>query len=251
MRKLCCGAVAFCVLAAGAIGLRAADQESQTIIDKAIQAAGGEARLAALKTATLKTTAKFQAGGMDLSFSGEASVAELDRLRVEGDLLGIALCGVLSPQGCWRKLGERVEDARQEAQPGLRKLLYALRAAQTLLPLKDKAVTLVHGGEARVGDRAAVIVKAAHKDHGAIDFYFDKETGLPAKVELRVVLGPDNQDTPFEYILSEYKEVEGMKHFTKIAVTGLMDDSQKVTCEITLSDVKPVPKLEDDLFARP
>jgi hypothetical protein len=234
-----------------ALAGRASAGEASTIIDKAIKAAGGEAKLASLKAVTLRTKARFQHGDMEISLSGDASLAELDKLRFEADLLGTVMCGVLSPQGCWRKLGEQVEDARPEALPSLRKLLYAMRAAQMLLPLRDKAVTLAHGGEGKVGDRAAVIVKATHKDHGEVDFYFDKETGLLAKFETRTVLSPTNQECPFECIFSDYKEVEGMKHFTKITFTAELDPNLKLSCEITFSEIKPVPKLEDDLFARP
>jgi hypothetical protein len=93
-------------------------------------------------------------------------------------------------------------------------------------------------------------VKATHKDHGEVDFYFDKETGLLAKFEARVVFDPSNQERPFECVFTDYKDVEGLKHFTKTAFTVEMDN-QKLSLEVALSDVKAATKLEDNLFARP
>ncbi len=251
MRELGCGAIALCVLLAGATAVRAdADKETLAIIDRAIKAAGGEAKLATLGDVTLKTKAAFQDAGMELRFSGDCSFSGTDRFLFEGEVEGAAMRGVLSPKGCWRNIAGRVEDANPAAVPSVRKLLYAVRAAQLLLPLKDKAVTRSHLGEVKVGGRPAVGMKATHKDHGEIDLYFDKETGRPAKVEARVVLGPDNKETLFEGVFSDYKDVEGMKLFTKFSFKVEVGE-QKLSTEVPLGEVKTVTKLADDLFAKP
>jgi hypothetical protein len=234
-------------LASPAVG----QDEVQAIIDKAIKAAGGEAKLATLKTVTLKTSTTLGMGGVDITLPVEASFSELDRMMFAGDFCGMPMRGVLNTDGCWRKLGDRVEEAHAGGVPSLRKMVFAVRAAEMLLPLKDPAVGLSHGGEGKVGDRATVIVKANHKDHGDVTFYFDKETGLPAKVEARVTFGIDGQERPFECVFADYKEIEGIKHFTKITMAMEDVDDAKVSAEILISDIKPAAKLEENAFAKP
>lgn len=251
MRQLCFGAVAFCVLAAGVANVRAdADQETQAIIDKAIKAAGGEAKLAKLKAVTLKTKATLRHGDVESSFSGEWSFSGLDKFSCEGEVDGTQQRLVLNAKGGWRKVGERVQEAHADGLPSVRKLLYGMRGAQMLLPLKDKAVTRSHLGEIKVAGRPAVGVRAAHKDHGEADIYFDKETGLPAKFEARVVWGPDKKECPFACVFADYKEVEGIKYFTKITITTEAN-GLKGSLEATISDIKTVAQLGDDLFVKP
>jgi hypothetical protein len=251
MRGLCFGAVAFWVLAASATSRDAeADKEARALLDKAIQVAGGEAKLAKLKAVTLKTKAKIRFGDGETNFSGVCSFVGLDRFSIEGEAGGSTLHGVLSPKGAWLKLGARVEEAIPDYVPSLRKLLKALRAAHLLLPLRDKAVTLSHLGEIKVGDRPAVGVKASSKDHGEWDCFFDKETGLPAKFETRLVLGRSEIEVPLTCVFSDYQEVEGRKNFTKITFNVELDEF-KIHVEATLSDVKPAVKLEDERFAKP
>src|SRR5262245_34326014 len=224
-------------LAAGAAA-RADAAEARAVVDRAIKAAGGEAKLAGLKTVTLKAKARLQDGTEESEFSGDCSFAELDSFAIDGSFLGLGLRGVVSRDGAWRKLGERIDAVRDQDLPGLRKLLFAMRAGQMLVPLKDQAVTLSHGGEGKVGDRPAIIVKATHKDHGEVDFYFDKETGLPAKFETPVVLGPDRQERPWECVFSDHKAVDGLRHPTKITMSAEMEEGRKTSMEIAVSDVK-------------
>src|SRR5262249_54799631 len=109
MRGLCFGAVAFWVLATSVTGRDAeADKEARALLDKAIQVAGGEAKVAKLKAVTLKTKAKIRFGDGETDFSGVCSFVELDRFSIEGEAGGSTLYGVLSPKGAWLKLGARV-----------------------------------------------------------------------------------------------------------------------------------------------
>jgi hypothetical protein len=251
MRKLCFGAIALCLLTTGVTAVRAeADKESQAVLDKAIQAAGGETKLANLKAVTCKTKITSQAGLEVFNLSFHLTFSGVDKFHCAGEFLSLMMVGGLTPEACWRKLGDKLEDARPDAAQSVRKVLYAVRTAEMLLPLKDPALTLVYGGETKAGDRPAFLVTATHKDHGQIRFFFDKETGLPAKVEARTQLGPANQECPFECTFADYKDVEGVKHCTKINITTEVG-ADAITVELLLSDVKALTGLKEELFARP
>lgn len=251
MRNRYYGVMAVCLLVVNAPGLLAgSDKEALAVIDQAIKASGGSDNLAKLNAIVLKAKARIQNGDKELNFAADFSFSEMNRFRCDGELLGIVLSGVLNTKGCWHKLGSRVEGVEPETFLALRKILFALRAVEMLLPLKDQVVTLSHGGEGKVGDRTAIILKANHKDLGDFDFYFDRETGLPAKASTRVRLSPDEPETEFACVFSDCQEFEGVKHFTKLAFAMEVENA-KATLEISLSDIKAVPKLEDELFAKP
>src|SRR5689334_10821056 len=55
--------------------------EARAIIDKAVQAVGGEAKLAAAKAYTQKVSGKFHGPGGVVAFTGEWTVSLPDRLR--------------------------------------------------------------------------------------------------------------------------------------------------------------------------
>jgi len=226
-------------------------EDASSVIDKAIKAVGGEAKLSRLKAVTLPLKSRFHYGNRETNFSGECSVLETDKLLILGESDGVAMRGVFNPLGVWAKFGEQVEEARAGAVPAIRKGLYALRTAQMLLPLKDKVVTLSPAWDGQVGDRPALLVKATHKDHGDLLFYFDKQTGLPAKVESRVKLSIDQLERSIDFAFSDFKEFDGLMHFTKIAVTGDLEFGEKLNMEITLSDLKPKSKLDESLFDKP
>lgn len=251
MKYRCFRTIAICFLVYHASSLQAgSDKGAITVVDQAIKACGGSDRLAKLNAVTLKAKARIQNGDKELNFAADFSFSDVNRFRCDGELLGIALSGVLNTKGCWHKLGSRVEGVEPETFLALRKILFGLRAAEMLVPLKDQAVVLSHGGEGKVGDRAAVILKAVHKDLGDFDFYFDRETGLPAKVSTRIRLSPDEPETEFACVVSDCQEFDGVKHFTKLAFAMEVENS-KASLEISLSEIKAVPKLDDELFAKP
>ena len=234
-----------------AITERSLAEEGSVVIDKAIKAVGGESKLAKLKSVSLKTKTQLRFGNKEANFFGDCSAFESDKLLSIGEADGVATRLVLAPLGCWAKFGEQVEEARSDALPAVRKMLFALRASQILLPLKDKEVTLSPGWDGEVGDRPALLVKATHKDHGDLLFYFDKQTGLLAKVESRTKLSIDQLERVIEFRFSEYKDFDGLKCFTKINVSGDLEFGEKLNSEITLSDIKAETKLEDNLFSKP
>ncbi|MCI0638314.1 MAG: hypothetical protein L0Y72_25605 [Gemmataceae bacterium] len=250
MRQLLFGSVLFGAALAGAGPYTGDKNEALAIVDKAIRAAGGEAQLAKLQSVAWKAKAVIQYGLEVGNFSGACSLWELDKWSYDGEFESKAVRGALSPQGLWLKSGEKVQEARPEMAASLGKLLYGLRAAQILLPLQDKSLTLARAGDAKVGERPAVIVKATHEAHGEMRFYFDKETGLPAKFETRVPLGVEKEEIVFECVFSDYKEADGLKRFTKIAFT-LEFSSEKLSVEATVSDMKTDAKLEEKRFAKP
>jgi len=109
--------------------------------------------------------------------------------------------------------------------------LYALRMPQLLPDLKGKDFMLSNLGEVKVGDKPALGIGLSHKDHKDVNLFFDKETGLPAKSEVRIT-DPNGKELTIEYLYSDYKESDGVKNPMKIAISKF-----KATCLSVLENV--------------
>ena len=248
MRTTVCVPLTACLLLAAG-SARADDQgEARKVIDKAIQAAGGEAKLARLKGLTWKSKGDYHGMGAAIPYTASRAIEWPDRSRMELEFdaggMKVTFVQVFNKDKGWRKLNdltmELTPEEVQEAQEGL----YAGRVAQ-LLPLKDKAHTLSLIGEAKVNEKPAMGVKVSSKGHRDVDLYFDKETGLLVKAEHQVK--EMGQEQKQETLYRDYKEVEGIKHPFKLTIKR--DGQLYVEDEAT--EFKPVEKLDHALFNKP
>src|SRR5262249_33931770 len=102
-------------------------------------------------------------------------------------------------------------------------------------------------GEVQVGGRPAVGLKASAKDRPEVNIYFDKETGQQVRMDLQVKDMPGGVEATHEFLFSEPKEMDGLKHFTKVVLNR---DGKKLM-EIELAEVKGDDKLDPSLFEKP
>jgi hypothetical protein len=108
-------------------------------------------------------------------------------------------------------------------------------------------VTFTRLGEVKVKGRPAVGVTASRKGAKDINLYFDKETGLLAKVEMRRRDLMSGEEVTEERIITEYQEAEGRKVAKKVEV--LRDGKAFLEAEVT--EVKVLEKVDDSEFAKP
>ena len=81
MKRLLGAALATALLFALAAPARADDKGAKAILDKAIQALGGEAKLSKLQAFTWKTTGTVTFGGNDNEYTGQTTAQGLDRMN--------------------------------------------------------------------------------------------------------------------------------------------------------------------------
>jgi hypothetical protein len=111
--------------------------------------------------------------------------------------------------------------------------------------LKDKAATLSPLGEVNIDGKAAVGIKVGGKDQKDINVFLDKTTGLPLKAEFAFTKG--GQDETVHVMLSEYKEFNGAKHFTKVE----LKQNGKPILEAEMSEFKWLDQIEASVFDKP
>jgi hypothetical protein len=230
--------------------LRADDQaDAKAVVDKALKAMGGEAKVAKFKAGTWKGKATAQEGGKEIILISEGTWQGTDKLHLDAEVtIGgqtEKVLAVINGDKGWVKLKDMVREAPDGELPMMKSALYAMRMPHLLADLKGKDFTLSNLGEVKVGDQPALGIGVAHKDQKDVSLFFDKETGLPAKSEVRVS-EPSGKEITIEYLYTEYKEMDGIKHPMKITIKA---DGMEIVLE--LSEIKSKDKVEESEFAKP
>jgi outer membrane lipoprotein-sorting protein len=229
--------------------LRAEEKdEAKAVVDKGLKEMGGEAKVAKLKAGTWKAKMTASDGGKDVSITTDGTWQGWDQYHINAEATfdgrTEAVSFIINGDKGWAKRREAVDDAKEEL-PLVKNGLYAMRAPQLLGQFKGKDFKLSHLGEVKVNDKAAIGVSVAHKDFKDISVFFDKESGLPIKTEIHLT-DPRGKEITVEYFYSDFKEMDGVKHPTKLLIKF---DGKEATMEI--SEIKSKDKVDDSEFAKP
>jgi hypothetical protein len=225
--------------------------EATTLLDRAIKAQGGDEKLGKTLCATFTTKGTIEVENMKGELSGDTASQSADHIRwnVSFSFMGRTESGtiIVTPEKIWAKGGNReVEEAPKEVA-FIRDVFRTIRLPQNLTALRHKDVTLSHLGEVKIDNRTAVGLKIATKDRPDVDLFFDKDTALPLRAELRVTEPGQANEVVYAFYFTDYKDVDGIKQFGKL--TFKRDD--KTTMEMEFSDFKFQEKLEKTLFDKP
>jgi hypothetical protein len=251
MRMRIYSSVALWVLAFHVAGRGGDADPAKEIVAKAIKAAGGADKLSLLKAGTCKAKANFLDGNQQLAATIDATWQGWDQYRfsVAADFGGIAknILVVINGDKGWAKDLDRNEtkEAPKDELPMVTSMLVALRMPHRLPALLEKEIKLSPLGEIKIGDRDAVGVSVAYKGDTSVSLFFDKQTHLPAKSEIRLTDARGKEKT-FEFRYEDFKETAGFKHPTRIVLKVEMMD-----IALEVSDVKTVEKLDAGTFAAP
>jgi hypothetical protein len=231
--------------------VRAADaKDANAVLDKAIQALGGQEKLSNIKAASWKGKGKITFGDNDNDFTTQATVQGLDHFRsvFEGEFGGNQIKGVtvLAGDKGWRKFGDNKMEMDKDAVANEKRSLYLQVIPMTIVPLRDKGFKNELAGEEKVGDKPAVGVKVTPPDGKDFTIYFDKESGLPVKVVAKVV-GFQGDEFTQETTFKDYKEMGGIK---KAAKTESKRDGAKFL-EVQITEFKVLDKADAKEFTEP
>lgn len=229
---------------------RADDAQARAVVEKAVKALGGEAKLAKAKAETFKGKGKFYGMGDGIDYTGEWAVEHPKRLRVKIDVGGGAFTMVRLIDGGKIYMDANGAKSEVDDKDELAEAKESMHHSwvSSLLPLKDKAFTLSMIGEAKVADRPAVGVRVSHKGRRDVNLFFDKEKGVLLKTET----GAKGMDTGWQEVrqetfFSDYKDVDGILHPYAMVVNR--DGKKYIEMEVT--EMKFHEKLDDTHFAKP
>ena len=239
------------VLVGGLAGVsRASDDKAKAIVDKAVNALGGEEKLNSAKAFTWKGKGKINFMGNESDFTLDAAAQGLDHYRgtIDGEFGGqsVKIITVLNGAKGWRKLGDQGGPLEDDRLANEKRTLYLVQAPINLAPLRDKNFKLETAGDEKVGDKPADVLKVTGPDGKEFKMYFDKESGLPVKQAAKVLDFMGNEVAQ-ETTYADYKDMDGLKKATKLQVKR--DGDKFIEQEIV--EFKIVDKLDPKTFDEP
>jgi hypothetical protein len=225
---------------------------AKAIVDKAVKAMGGQDKLAKLKAANTKSEGKILFP-VEASYT-EESVSQLPdqhRFEMELSLQALKIKQILVFNGAkgWNKLqNNKTIEMPNALVAAFQDYFYAIGLAMNPLELRHKEVMVSTVGEMKIGERDTIGIRASRKDKPEVNLYFDKETGLPAKIEFNA---KDNEsadkEVPHEFFFSQYKDMDGIRVATEMV--WHKDGKKYLTREI--KELRPVEKIDPGVFAEP
>jgi hypothetical protein len=231
------------------LAVRAESPPPEKVLDKAIQALGGD-RLEKARAVTWKSTAKITIEGNENEMKISGTIEGLDHYRSEfvGEFNGNNFEGVtvLSGEKGWRKFGPNLMDLDPDALKNEQRMVYLVACHMNPAHLKTKGFKLEPAPGADVSGKPADAIKATGPDGKDTTLYFDRETGLPVRQVARVAGWMGDEYTQ-ESTFSDYKEFDGIKVATKVTIKRDGDDFVKQ--EIT--EVKLMDKAPEGTFSEP
>ena len=235
---------------AGAV--RADTQEVTAILDKALKALGGEAKLG--KVAAYSSKSKGTITFNDNQFTSESTVQGLDRFRseFEGEFGGNKVKGVVVLNGDkgWRKFGDNFGDNTTEldadAVANEKRTVYLQVIPVTIMPLKSEGFKVETAGEEKVAGKPAAVLKVTAPDGKDFTLSFDKESGLPVKLVAKV-RGFQGEEFTQETTFSDFTDYDGIKRAKMVETKR----NGETFAKVELIEFKIIEKVDPNAFAKP
>jgi hypothetical protein len=221
-------------------------------IRQAIEAAGGEARLASVRAATWKAEAVLHKPSGLTTASFENTIAWPDRHRLTMHLAhppDFEDVEILNGNHGWFREQRQVGRLRNLQIKAALETNYVARFTFLPVALRDPALEVSLGADVTVADRPAVILKVVHPEFRDILLYYDKETGLLVRRDTFPVDRPgEGRVFAQQTYYSDHRPVEGITVPFKFRV---MEGKWRVReTEITAIEFHTEPP-PDELFAAP
>jgi hypothetical protein len=189
----------------------AADDEVKAILAKAVKAHGGEKALTKYKGSRSKLKGKLTLPGAgEVDFTQEVTVMQPDKFKeaMELEIGGNNVKVVTIANGDKYSIEAGGKDIAitDGIKAALKEAQHSMKMSRLASLLKEKAVEVSPLGEVKVEGAPAVGVRVSSKGQKDLNLYFDKKTGLLAKVERRGTDPMTGNEFTEERIIMEYNK---------------------------------------------
>ncbi len=226
--------------------LSARADDAGSVLDKGIKALGGLEKLSKAEALSWKSKGTINFNGEENEFKNEVTAKGLDHFRREFGNDQFSGVSVLAGDKGWRKVNENFTELEGDALVNEKRRVYMDIIPITLVALKGKGFKYEAGGEEKVGDKPASILKVTGPEGKEFSLFFDKESGVPVKLAA-TLMGFQGGENKFEILLADYKDFDGIKKATKIEVKRDGETFQKM--EVT--EFKVLDKVNAETFSEP
>jgi hypothetical protein len=224
----------------------------RTIIERAIHAQGGEAKIAKLRAMRIKVegTTDLIPGQPNFPITVEDIWKMPGRYKSTSSfqLMGNAVTQIQTIDGDtgWAQFNGQTQDLPREAFTEMKEQKYA-EDLDRLSFLNQKGIELSALDEIKVDGKLAVGVRVKSKGHRDVKLYFDKSGGLLVKRQHNVLDPASGKEVSQEVLFSDFQDKDGIQHYRKIVASR---DGKKMF-EGKVTELEFFDKLEDKVFARP
>jgi hypothetical protein len=241
---------ALSVLFAFAMIGQAGDTDAAAIINKAIKAHFPKGLDTKNQGSRTKAKGTLHIQGFDLDFTQEISVQAPSKFKEVMELTVMdkktTVTTVFNGKDGWIRADDKDVKVTDEILNELKEAAYLINLMQGVF-LKDKAVKFSVVGEVQVKGKPALGVTASREGKKDINLFFDKKTGLIAKVESRRRDIMSGQEVTEERFITEYQDIAGRKVAKKVEVQR----DGKALLEAEVLEVQILEKLDDGEFVQP
>ena len=238
-----------------AIASATADDAAIKTVTAGIKAHGGEEALKKNKAGDMKMKGSMAILGMDLEFTGSVLYQLPDQFKmiidtsVVGQKMSIVQVGngdkfKTTINGAAQKLDDKTKDElRQGASSQEISMLYPLldKEKYTIKAGKDAKIAKI----AKIADVECTAVVVEGKKTKTMTLYFDKKTGLLHATTRKSLAPGSGDEVEEESVMTDYKEVEGVK----IPMKMLVKHDGKTFMSTTFTEAKLSAKLDPKVFA--
>lgn len=247
MRRLLIPVLAV-TLVIGVAGRAAAQDDPKEVVKKAIAAAGGAEKLDKFKGSKSSSKGSISIMGLDLEFTADSVSQYPDKQKttIKMDVMGNAVTVVQMVNG--DKMSLTVNGMAQQvpdAQKSELKRSVEFQKIMNLTPLLKEGYELKSIPGVKVDGKETIGLQISNKEIQDVKLYFDKTTHLVAKAERKGMDPMGGGDVVQEMIMSDYKDVQGLKKPMKT----VMNNDGKKFMESTTTSTELLEKIDDKEFS--
>jgi hypothetical protein len=250
MRRASIVLVLLSLFAAISLTAWAGDNEAEKIVDKAIKAHFPQGLDKKNTGLISKAKGTLHVMGLDLEFTQDVSVQMPAKFKEQMQMsvmnMNVTVTTVFNGKEGWIKANDKDIPVSDDILNEFKEAAYSMSLTQGMF-LKEKGLKLTAVGESQVKGKPALGVRVSKDGKKDITLYFDKGTGLLAKVEMRKRDLMSGQEVTEERYIMEYQDKAGRKVAKKIEVHR--DGKELMEAEVV--DIQVVERLADTEFAKP
>jgi len=232
-----------------AVRAPAADDDAKAVIEKAIKAHGGADRLTKFQASKTKSKGNIELAG-GITFTSDSAVQYPDKFKetVDLEVAGnkVTVVTVYDGKKGWTSINGETKEMDEKTLDAMKEVLHDMQIMRMAFT-RDKKCEFSPLGEIKVNDQPAIGVKVSAKDHKEVNLYFDKKTGLLAKMEHQTIDQMTGKEVAEERIVTEYQEIDKVQVAKKV----VFNREGKKFLEVEITDLKSLEKLGDEEFGKP
>lgn len=229
-------------------------QEPKEIVAKAIKAHGGLEKLKELesKAHIVRGKGKLEIlGGIDFTLEVSVSPPEKFKTLMQMQVMGqnVTTTQVFNGDNFWMKVNDQSLDnlLDDKAKQSIKEQLYQERMANLVLLGDDKKLQLSPLGESTVEGKAVVGIRVSSEGHKDISLWFDKATGLLARLDAQTVDFMTKMDQNTQKVFLDYKDYDGIMKPKRM----ILNQDEKKFMEMEFEEIKVLDRIDDSVFAKP